>query len=67
MTISVDTDVALPITVTIDTAAKLMSVGRSTVYKYLDSAELKSFHLGKKRLIHKDDLEAFINAKRQAA
>jgi excisionase family DNA binding protein len=67
MTISVDSDVAFPRCYTIEAVTKILSVGRSTIYEHMGTGQLKSFRLGKKRLIHEEDLQAFVNAKRQAA
>lgn len=36
---------------TIDEFAKAYKIGRSTVYELLDSGELRSFHVGRRRLI----------------
>jgi excisionase family DNA binding protein len=42
---------ARPGAFTIDEFAKTFRIGRSTVYEILDSGELKSFHVGRRRLI----------------
>lgn len=44
---------------TVETA-KALRVSRSTVYKLIERGELKSVHLGSRRLIRRSDLENFI-------
>jgi excisionase family DNA binding protein len=44
---------------TVETAQALR-ISRSTVYKLIERGELKSVHLGSRRLIRRSDLESFI-------
>ncbi len=50
---------------TIADAARALSIGRSTLYKFLQSGELASISLGARRLILAEDLERFVRARRQ--
>jgi len=45
---------------TVAETAEELRVARSTVYKFISSGELKSIHIGSRRLIRRSDLESFI-------
>jgi len=49
-----------PILLTIDETTTLLGVGRTTLYQLMDSGALRSVHVGKKRLIRREDAEAFV-------
>jgi excisionase family DNA binding protein len=46
--------------------AKTLKVSRATVYKLMQRGELKSVHLGSRRLIRRSDLESFIESLEEA-
>lgn len=56
----------VPISHSVDSAAQAIGVSPSTVWKLIADHELPTFKLGHRTLIHRDDLEAFIQARRQA-
>jgi len=45
---------------TVAETAKELRVARSTVYRLISGGELKSIHIGSRRLIRRSDLESFI-------
>ena len=45
-------------------AAHALSLGRSTIYKLINTGELPSATIGTRRLIFSEDLEAFIQRHR---
>jgi excisionase family DNA binding protein len=51
-----------PTLVDITTAARLLNVGRTSVYALMDSGELPSRHVGRRRLIPRAALEAYAEA-----
>nr|WP_314465284.1 helix-turn-helix domain-containing protein [uncultured Novosphingobium sp.] len=63
----VDGDVKMPRCYTVDEVKQATTLGRTAIYDFIAKGELKSFKLGKRTVVHADDLEAFINAKRNAA
>jgi excisionase family DNA binding protein len=48
----------------IDEAVKASGIGRTLLYEKIASKELKSFKVGGRRLIHHDDLVAFLDSQR---
>ena len=52
-----------PITLSIAQAQQSLGVSKKLLYRYLDSGELKSIMLGRRRLIRADDLAQFVNAR----
>lgn len=48
-------------------AAQALGIGRSKVYEYLGDGSIESFYLGKRRLIHREDLEKFLSRHRRQA
>lgn len=50
-----------PVSVSVEEAARLIGVARSMFYELLARREIKSFKLGRRRLILFTDLEAFVN------
>ena len=48
----------------IDEAVIALGIGRTKLYEKIAKRELKSFLVGGRRLIHHDDLMAFINKHR---
>jgi len=48
-------------------AAALVGVSRPTLRKFLDSGELLSFRMGKRRVIARTELEDFINRRMAVA
>jgi len=51
---------------TVADAARALSIGRSTLYKFLQSGELASINLGARRLILREDLDRFVQTRRDA-
>lgn len=45
-------------------AAWALGIGRSKVYELLSDGSLESFYIGKRRLVHRDDLEQFLARRR---
>lgn len=54
---------AQPGAFTIDDFAKTYRIGRSTVYELLDTGELASFHVGRRRLISFEAAETWRRAR----
>lgn len=52
-------DTPLPVSVSVDQAAALLGVAPSTVMEYINSGKLKSFHMGRRRLVRLDALHEF--------
>ena len=46
---------------TIDEAARRLSIGRSHIYQQMQVGKLRSVHIGRSRRILESDLEAFVN------
>ena len=46
---------------TIDEAARRLSIGRSHIYQQMQVGKLRSVHIGRSRRILETDLEAFVN------
>lgn len=46
-----------------DDAARLLGVGRTTLFQLLRDGEIRSFQIGGRRLIRRADLEAFVARK----
>ena len=46
---------------TIEEAAKRLSIGRSHIYQQMQVGKLRSVHIGRSRRILESDLEAFVN------
>lgn len=53
---------AEPLLYSPETAARLLGVGRSTVYALLASGEAPSIKIGRSRRIRRADLEAYVNS-----
>lgn len=51
-----------PALVDIATAARLLGISRTSLYAALDSGQLASRHIGRRRLISRDVLEAYAKA-----
>ena len=50
-----------PLAVSVEEAASLLGVGRSTIFELIRAQRLASIKVGKRRLIPTDELEAFIH------
>jgi excisionase family DNA binding protein len=48
-------------------AAKAAGISRSKLYELIEDKELRSLKIGGRRLIMRSDLEAFLEAAREAA
>lgn len=53
-----------PVLVDLATAATMLNLSRTSLYACLDSGELPSRHVGRRRLIHRADIERFAEASR---
>ncbi len=53
------------ILIPVEPAAKTLGVCRSTVYNLMESGELASIRIGRRRLIERAELERFVAEKRQ--
>jgi excisionase family DNA binding protein len=47
-------------TLSIEAACAYLDISRPTLYRLMDSGNLKSFHIGRRRLCLKSDLDAFL-------
>ena len=52
---------------TVPEAARLLRIGRSSLYELLATEQLGSITIGSRRLIPAEDLEFFISSRRAAA
>lgn len=52
-----------PLSVGVENGARMIGVARSMFYEILARGELKSFKLGRRRLVLVKDIDAFINRK----
>lgn len=52
---------ASPLSVGVEDGARMIGVARSMFYEILARGELKSFKLGRRRLVLVKDMEAYIN------
>lgn len=53
-------DANLTLLVTIEEAARLLGVGRTTMFKFIGRGEIKSVRLGRRRFIARKSLESFV-------
>lgn len=51
----------------VDEAAELLSIGRTTAFQLIANGQLGSLKVGHRRLVPRQDLEAFILANRSVA
>ncbi|MHB8688965.1 MAG: excisionase family DNA-binding protein [Candidatus Dormibacteria bacterium] len=56
----------LPRLLTVDEAARQLSIGRSHLYEYLLSGSLQSIRMGRSRRIATQDLDAFVQRLRES-
>jgi excisionase family DNA binding protein len=47
--------------VTVEEAARLLGIGRTTMFELIGSGDVKSLRLGRRRLIARKSLESFID------
>jgi excisionase family DNA binding protein len=50
-----------PLLVTVEEAARLLGIGRTTMFELIGSGEVKSIRLGRRRLIARRSLEHFVD------
>jgi excisionase family DNA binding protein len=50
-----------PLLVTVEEAARLLRIGRTTMFELIGNGEIKSIRLGRRRLIARKSLESFID------
>lgn len=55
-----DSDLSSRLTLTIAEAAKMLGIGRTTLYALIAGGELPSVSIGRKRLIRREALERFL-------
>jgi excisionase family DNA binding protein len=56
----VERPVTPPLSVSVDEAARLLGLGRSNVFKLLESGEIRSVKVGSRRLVPRKALEEFL-------
>ncbi len=44
----------------IEEASRYLGVGRASLYRLMDSGAVKSFHIGRRRLLLREELDRFI-------
>lgn len=52
-----------PALLSIDDAAHTLGIGRTRLYALMDDGSLPSLHVGKRRMVRRADVEAFIAAR----
>jgi excisionase family DNA binding protein len=55
-----------PLALSPSEAARILGCGRTKLYELLGTGEIKSFHLGRRRLIRLSAIEAWITAREAA-
>jgi excisionase family DNA binding protein len=50
-----------PLLLTVNEAAELIGLGRTTIYKLMDAGDLASVHVGKSRRVPLDEVYDFID------
>ena len=55
------------LTYSMEEAAKILGVGRTTVYDLVRMGRLRTLKIGSRRLVARVDLEEFVAAQREAA
>lgn len=55
-----------PLAVRIPQAARLLGIGRSTLYQFIASGEIETIKVGRSTLIPTDTLRAFIERRRHS-
>jgi excisionase family DNA binding protein len=60
------TEVVVKAALSIDEAVVYLGIRRATLYRLLDSGEIKSFHIGRRRLIVRSELDRFIAQRLEA-
>ena len=53
--------------VSIETATKLLGIGRTTVYDLINRGELRSTKIGRRTLLAVEDIDAFVDRKLASA
>jgi excisionase family DNA binding protein len=56
--------VVAPLLVSIEETARILAVGRSTVYALIGSGELETIHIGRCRRVPVDALQVFVERRR---
>ncbi len=56
-----------PLLYTVPEAARLLRIGRSSLYELIATRQLVSITIGSRRLIPVEELEAFVAARKDAA
>jgi excisionase family DNA binding protein len=56
-----------PRCLSVEQAARLLNVGRSTAYDLIRSGELRSVKIGRRRLVPRDALDSLINRLQEVA
>ena len=51
----------------LDEAAEYLGIGMTMLFELKKRGEIRTFRLGRRTLVHADDLDAFVRAKRTAA
>jgi excisionase family DNA binding protein len=54
-----------PFAVRISQAARLIGIGRSTLYEFINAGEIETIKVGRLTLVPTDSLRAFLNKRRR--
>ena len=54
-----------PLLVSVRSAARILAVGRTTVYELIAAGELETIHIGRSRRVPMAELEAFVQRQRR--
>lgn len=49
------------LTVTVNTATKALGVGRTTIYELMNSGQLQTLKIGRRRLVKTDSIRALVD------
>jgi excisionase family DNA binding protein len=55
-----------PLLLTIPDAARVLAIGRSTLYELIGSGQLATIHIGRSVRISVEELQAFVSARSRA-
>jgi len=56
-----------PLAVSVEEAAGLLSIGRTSMFKLLKDGDLPSFQIGRRRLIDRKSIEAYVSKQLEIA
>ena len=47
----------------IDASCEYLDISRPTLYRLMDSGEIRNFHIGRRRMVLREDLDQFLRAR----